>query len=151
MGKKLAVAFLIAVSLMFVATAAFAAGDMGKCAQCGMNMDENQNTAYEITFTDGKVSMYCCPHCGLWVQAGQKDKIKSARARDFISGEWTDPAKMYYVVGSSATPACAPSWIAFAKKDEAHKFVKGFGGKVLDFKDALKRRAKEPESMKMGK
>ena len=75
--------------------------------------------------------------------------MKSARARDFIGGEWTDVSKMFFLVKSSAKPACSPSWIAFAKKDEAAKFKKGFGGKIVGFEEALKERAKAPKGMEM--
>jgi nitrous oxide reductase accessory protein NosL len=33
---------------------------------------------------------------------------------------------------------CEPYWLAFANKEEAEKFAKGFGGEVLDFEAALK-------------
>lgn len=87
----------------------------------------------------------------MWVHAADKAKVKSARARDFISGEWMDPSKMFFVFNSTAVPACAPSWIAFGKKAEAEKFQKGFGGKVFSFDEAIKERPKHPKGMEMKK
>lgn len=122
--------------------------DMGeKCPLCGMNLAGNENTAYEITLTDGKVVTYCCPHCGLYDHAMNKDKVKSARAKDFISGDWMNPADMTFLFKSTAVPACAPSWIAFDKKEEAEKFQKGFGGTLYIFDKALMERAKMPAGM----
>lgn len=122
--------------------------DMGtKCPLCGMNISGNENTAYEITLNDGVVTTYCCPHCGLYDNAMHKDKVKSARAKDFISGEWMDPAGMTFLFKSTAVPACSPSWIAFGKKEEAEKFQKGFGGTLYNFDEALTERAKMPASM----
>ncbi|MDP2277301.1 MAG: nitrous oxide reductase accessory protein NosL [Nitrospirota bacterium] len=106
-------------------------------------LEGNENTAYEITFTDGKTVIYGCPHCGLEVHATKKDRVKSASARDFISGEWMDPAKMFFIFNSAAIPACSPSWIAFGIKDDAEKFQKGFGGKIYTFDEALKERGME--------
>ena len=113
------VAFLfMALVLAFVGyTAEMAA----KCSLCGMNIAGNENTAYEITYTDGTVETYCCPHCGLYEHATKKDLVKSARGRCFISGEWMDPAEATYVFKSNAVPACAPSWIAFGNKAEAER------------------------------
>lgn len=122
-----------------------------KCPVCGMKLEGNENTSYEITFTDGKKETYCCPHCGLWAHATDKAKVKSARARDFISGEWMDPTKMFFLFNSTAVPACSPSWIAFGKKDEAEKFQKGFGGQIFSFDEALQERLKHPKGMEMKK
>ena len=138
--------------LMALACIALIAGlayaDAHKCSLCGMNIAGNENTVYEVTHANGKAEAYCCPHCGLWVQGSEKG-VKGAKARDFISGEWTDPAKMYFVFKSKAIPACAPSWIAFAKKSEAEMFVKGFGGTMYSFDEALKERMKHPKGMEM--
>ncbi len=138
----------LAVMLLF-AVAAHAAGMAAKCPLCGMNAAGNENTAYEITFKDGKRATYCCAHCGLYIQATEAAKIKAARTRDFISGEWMNPAEMTFLYKSSAVPACAPSWIAFGKKAEAEKFQKGFGGTIYTFDEALKERAKMSKDMDM--
>lgn len=146
--RKSKFVFILAISVVFLfamANISLAAG--GKCPICGMNLEGNENTAYEITFTDGKTLTYCCAHCGLWDHAAMKDKVKSARTRDFISGEWIDPAKATFVFNSSAVPACAPSWIAFGNKAEAQKFQKGFGGNILSFDEAIKERPKHPKGM----
>jgi len=135
--------------VLLLAFAAYAAEVAGKCSLCGMNFAGNENTAYEITLKDGKTATYCCAHCGLYVHAMESDKVKSPRARDFISGEWMNPAAMTYLFKSSAIPACAPSWLAFAKQSEAEKFQKGFGGTIYTFAEALKERAKMPKGMQM--
>lgn len=135
--------------VLLVTIAAHGAETALKCSLCGMNIEGNENTAYEITFTDGKVVTYCCPHCGLYESSMAKDKIQSARARDFISGEWMNPAEMTFLLKSSAVPACAPSWIAFGKKEDAEKFQKGFGGTIYTFDEALKERAAMPKGMAM--
>ncbi|HET6515680.1 MAG TPA: nitrous oxide reductase accessory protein NosL [Thermodesulfovibrionales bacterium] len=136
------VCFIFAMSFVIPAAAA---GD--RCDSCGMKLSEHVNTEYVITFKDGKTKHYCCPHCGLYVHAEEKANVKSAKARDFISSKWMDPAKMYFLSGSSAVPACSPSWIAFGSKSEAEKFQKGFGGEIYGFEDALKERMKQPKMM----
>ncbi len=144
--KLLAVASILVLTLTMIA---LAGSDQGKCPLCGMNIAGNENTAYVITMEDGSKTKYCCPHCGLWVQAKEKDGIKAAKARDFISGEWDDPENMVFLFKSTAVPACAPSWIAFSKKSEAEKFQKGFGGTIYTYEEALKERVKHPKGMEM--
>jgi len=142
---------------IFSLVAAFIVGISGitiaaeKCPLCGMNLTGNENTAYEITFMDGKKVTYCCAHCGLWVQATETKKVKSATTRDFITGEWMDSAKMVFLFNSSAVPACSPSWIAFGKEADAKKFQAGFGGQIYTFENAMKERAKHPKGMEMPK
>lgn len=129
-------------SMVFAFTLAmvgFAAAAEEKCPLCGMKLAGNENTAYVITTTDGKTTTYCCPHCGLSVHAESKAKVKSAKARDFISGEWMDPAKMVFLFKSTAVPACAPSWIAFGSKAEAEKFQRGFAEPSIPLKKPLRR------------
>ena len=115
-----------------------------KCPLCGMGIEGNENTDYQITFADGKTVSYLCPHCGLWEHAKHKDNIKSVRARDFISGEWKDVTTMYMLHNSSAVPGCSDSWIAFGSKGDVAKFQKGFGGTIYTFDEALKVRGEQP-------
>lgn len=136
---------LVFITLAFISLASIAQAS-STCPICGVDLDEEANTACEITFTSGQVSVYCCPHCGLWEQITSKGRIAGARARDFITGQWRDVSTMFYLGGSSATPSCTPSWIAFARKADAEKFRKAFGGTILSYDDALAVRANQPKS-----
>ena len=147
-NRKTVLLFSLAFVFLIVAVG-YAAGGFDKCPLCGMNQAGNENTAYEIVFDDGMQAQYCCPHCGLWEQASKKSRVKMARVRDFISGEWMDSSKMTYLFKSMAVPACAPSWIAFADKSEAEKFQKSFGGTLFDFDHALVERLRHPKGMEM--
>ncbi|MDR4504858.1 MAG: nitrous oxide reductase accessory protein NosL [Candidatus Scalindua sp.] len=115
-----------------------------KCPLCGMRIKGNQNTDYQIIFDDEKIVSYVCPHCGLWEHAKHKDKIISARAVDFISGEWKDVTTMFMLHDSSAVPGCSDSWISFGSRSDAEKFQKGFGGTIYTFTEALKVRGEQP-------
>ena len=147
MKKKRLLALVVILMLTAVLAGAAAAED--KCPLCGMSISGNENTAFVITMKTGEKITYCCPHCGLWIMAMEKDKVQSAQARDFISGEWIDANKSVYLFKSKAVPACSPSWIAFGSKKEAEMFKKGFGGKIYSYTDALKERAKHPKGMEM--
>jgi nitrous oxide reductase accessory protein NosL len=142
---------LTAIALVVLLTAVFvgAAVAEDKCPLCGMTISGNENTAFVVTMKTGESVTYCCPHCGLWVMATEKDKVQSAKTRDLISGEWIDAAKAVYLYKSKAVPACGPSWIAFGSKKEAGMFQKGFGGKIYGYDEALKVRAKQPKEMEM--
>jgi nitrous oxide reductase accessory protein NosL len=145
--KKLS--FLTILLFVVIVAVAMPAVAQEKCPLCGMNVAEHQNTAFVVEKTSGESVTYCCPHCGLWIMAKEADTVKSAKARDFISGEWVNAKDAVYVFHSKAVPACSPSWIAFAKKKEAEMFKKGFGGEVLSYDAAIKKRETMPKGMEM--
>ena len=147
--KKLNGTILVMLFALLVAAVAPVAAQEEKCPLCGMNNAGNENTAFVVEKNTGETVTYCCAHCGLWVMAKEGDSVKSAKTRDFISGEWENAKDAVYVFNSKAVPACAPSWISFAKKKEAEMFRKGFGGKLLAFDAAIKKRASMPQGMQM--
>ena len=140
---------IIAIVFVLVAAMALSASAQEKCPLCGMNIEGNQNTAFVVEKTTGETVTYCCPHCGLWIMAKEANTVKSAKARDFIGGEWVNAKDAVYLFNSKAVPACSPSWIAFAKKKEAEMFKKGFGGTIYSYDEAIKKRATMPEGMMM--
>lgn len=105
------------------------------CGMCGKEMT-NAHVGFVLVQPDGKEERMGCAGCGL---AMLKDAPKDVKARtlDFLRGDEIDARAAYYVRGSSFTACCEPSFLAFAKKDEAARFAKGFGGKVLDFEAAF--------------
>jgi nitrous oxide reductase accessory protein NosL len=146
-AKKVVLAFAV----LLVLAVAGAATAQDKCQLCGMTISGNENTAFVVTMKTGEEVTYCCAHCGLWVLATEKDKVQSAKTRDFISGEWVGAEKAVYLYKSKAVPACSPSWIAFGSKKEAEMFKKGFSGTIYGYEAALQARAKEPKGMEMSK
>ncbi len=87
---------------------------------------------YKITVED-KTYETCCEHCGLLLHKKFEDKEVSAITYDFITENPITAFNAYFVVGSEAKPCCSPSVIPFSSIEDAKKFSKGFGGKVLDF------------------
>lgn len=137
----------ILVSLFMVVSLAAFVSAAEKCPLCGMDIAGNENTAFVIEKKNGETTTYCCSHCGLWVMTQEGDKVLFAKVRDFINGEWMDAKNALYIFNSKATPACTPSWLAFGKKKEAEMFKKGFGGEILSYEKALKKRASMPKEM----
>jgi len=142
---------VVAFAVLLILVIAGVAVAQDKCPICGMTISEHQNTAFVITMKTGEDVTYCCAHCGLWVLATEKDKVQSAKTKDFISGAWIGAEKAVYLYKSKAIPACSPSWIAFSSKKEAEMFKKGFGGTIYNYEAALKARAKDPKNMAMSK
>lgn len=126
--------------LMAFATASvsFAGGKVKACPKCGKEI-RTENARFYVVYKDGKKETFGCPHCGL--SEINKGGVKSAMATDFLRGKKLDAKSAFYLKGSEFGTCCTPYWLTFSSKDEAEKFSKGFGGKVLTYDEALK----EPE------
>ena len=107
------------------------------CSICGMNLSKFTHVKYVVTLTDGKTQTTCGVQCGLTLQIRLGDKFKSAVATDLITHREVEAPKAFYVYKSSAITDMAPGFIAFSTKEKAESFAKGFGGKVVNHRDAL--------------
>ncbi len=88
---------------------------------------------YRIVIKGTRAVEACCEHCGLMLHQKYENEEVSAITYDFITEKPVNVLDAYYVVGSSAVPCCSPSVIPFISKDDAEKFQRGFGGKVMSF------------------
>ncbi len=120
-----------------------------KCAMCGMALAEHVHTRYTLIMKDGSKEATCGVQCGLMLEMNLKDKVASAQATDFISGKPIDSRAACYVYGSEAVPDMPPGFIAFARRSDADKFQKGFGGRVVTFEEAMELLTKKEPKMKM--
>ncbi len=93
---------------------------------------------YRIVIKGVRTVEACCEHCGLMLHNRYEDEEVSAITYDFITEKPVNVLDAYYVVGSSAVPCCSPSVIPFISKEDAEKFQRGFGGKVMNFIEAYK-------------
>ena len=107
------------------------------CPECGMALPMFYKTNHAAT-VDGKTKQYCSIHC-LVEDMKKGSKPKDIKVVDVESLKFIDAEKAYYVVGSSKKGTMTTvSKYAFANKIHADAFAKEMGGKVTDFKGALK-------------
>ncbi len=106
------------------------------CAYCTKPIEKRLEFVYRLK--KGRQVRACCAHCGLLLYKNlRQEDIESCMTWDFINCKPISCFSAWYVVGSSAIPCCTPSAIAFALKEDAEKFAKGFGGAVLNFEEAV--------------
>ena len=105
-------------------------------------------TTCRLSLSGGEVVEVCCPRCGLYLQEGRNDIVKTEVA-DFNSGAFLEAEKAYYVEGSSVHLCCSggdvqkdragisyertwdrclPSLVAFKSEEEAEQFIQRHGG-----------------------
>ncbi len=103
-----------------------------KCPLCS---SEPKGARVVVTLENGKQEAYGCLFCAL---AGLDPAlVAKAQVTDFLSRSLVPAAKAFYVKDTSYGECCV-NWLAFASKEQALKFAKGFGGKVLTFEQIVK-------------
>ncbi len=102
------------------------------CPKCGMTLPMFYKTNH-AAHVDGKSEQFCSIHC-LAEAMADGGKVTGIKVVDNTTLEFIDVVKSWYVVGSSKQGTMSmTSKYAFGKKDDAEKFAKEFGGKVMTF------------------
>jgi DeoR family transcriptional regulator, copper-sensing transcriptional repressor len=104
-----------------------------RCIQCGR--ENNPRTAFLIEQSDGEKYAACCSHCGLMALA-KRTNVSIAMTTDFFYGTMLNASKAWYVLNSDVSLCCRPSILSFSNPDDAKRFVKGFGGEMLNYPSA---------------
>jgi len=104
---------------------------------CGMNLPKFYKTNHSATL-DGKVRQYCSIHCLGEDLRVKKLPLEDIQVVDLSSLKFISVKEAFYVVGSKQPGTMSvTSKYAFATKDDATKFVKRYGGEIVDFRKAL--------------
>lgn len=105
------------------------------CAMC--NKPSSGRTVFIVQFENGDKKRACCTHCGLMIQSVSK-KVKQSLTADYLYGHIVSANQATYLVGSELSICCVPSILTFGAKQDAEKFQKGFGGKIMNMVEAIK-------------
>ena len=145
--------FLVACLLLICAySGATYAGENPKtCKICGMDLAYAAKSRMTIVYTDGSAVEVASLHCAVTEMKQNKDKqIKSLMVADYLTGKMIDAWTATWVVGGEkkGVMTSVAKW-AFARENDAQKFVKENGGKVTTFDQAMKV-AEEEVAREMG-
>lgn len=106
----------------------------GRCAMCGKPAP--RRTAWIATTDQGEQWQACCAHCGL-LRLHHATGRQSVLAADFLFGQMVNAYQATFVLGSDVTLCCVPGVLCFATRHDAERYARGFGGELLDFREAL--------------
>jgi nitrous oxide reductase accessory protein NosL len=102
------------------------------CPKCGMTLPMYYKTNH-AAYVNGKSLQFCSIHC-LAEAMADGGKVTGIKVVENTTLEFIDVIKSWYVVGSSKPGTMSmTSKYAFGKKDDAEKFAKEFGGKIMTF------------------
>ncbi|MEW5706644.1 MAG: DeoR family transcriptional regulator [Actinomycetota bacterium] len=106
------------------------------CVLCNRKID--RRLSYRLVLQDNGVEITCCAHCGLLRHRQLGDQVIQAICYDFFSNATISALSAWFVMDTSVDIGCCqPQVLAFERKDQAEGFVKGFGGLVLSFLEAM--------------
>ncbi len=140
---KINILFLSVLAVCFLASGiAFAHEDIEKhlsCPHCGMDRANFAHSRMYIEYDDGSSVGTCSLHCAaldLAINIGKSPK--TIQAGDYNTKDLIDAEKAYWVLGGSKMGVMTKraKW-AFAKKEDAEKFIKENGGELITFEDAI--------------
>lgn len=110
------------------------------CKYCGMNLEKFAFSRVVIEYDDGSMVGLCSVRCAAVDLANNLDKApKSIKVGDKGTRQLVDAEKAFWVVGGSESGVMTKQakW-AFAKKEDADRFVKANGGKLATFDEVMK-------------
>ncbi len=132
------VAFLLSIAGMVMAHE-----DVQKapsCKYCGMDREKFAHSRMLVTYDDGTKLGTCSIHCLAVDLAQNIDKMpRLIEVGDYSSKELIDAEKAYWVIDGNKPGVMTnqAKW-AFAKKEDAEKFIKENGGTLATFDEAMK-------------
>lgn len=107
------------------------------CVYCGKFVDPL--LAYRIVRHDDTVETACCPHCGLLYHRNIQHHAAYALTQDHLTRTTVPAESSVYVIGAEAPASCCrPAVVAIGDPAVAERFVRGFGGTVLSWREAIK-------------
>jgi copper chaperone NosL len=110
------------------------------CKYCGMDRAKFAHSRVFIQHDDGTTEGTCSIHCAAVDLAVNIDKTpKAIMVGDFNTKNLIDVEKAFWVVGGSKMGVMTKraKW-AFAKQEDADRFVKENGGVMSTFEEAMK-------------
>ncbi|HEY6871203.1 MAG TPA: nitrous oxide reductase accessory protein NosL [Geobacteraceae bacterium] len=117
------------------------------CQQCGMDRVVFARSRMIVTYADGTEFATCSIHCAAEEMNEHKGKqVKSLQVADYASRKLVDAKAATWVVGGKkhGVMTSLAKW-AFARKEDAEKFVQENGGRVTTFDEAMSLALKEDE------
>ena len=138
------ISFMVLVVLaLFAAGAVSAQDDIKKCPSCkvcGMDREKFAHSRMLIEYEDGTTVGVCSLHCAAADMKQNKDRqVKSLMVADYATKKLIDAKTATWVVGGrkAGVMTSTPKW-AFAREEDARKFIAEDGGKVTPFDGVMK-------------
>ncbi|MCL4428488.1 MAG: helix-turn-helix domain-containing protein [Deltaproteobacteria bacterium] len=111
-----------------------------KCGICAKQITDERLKVTVNYKEAGKKEEFCCAHCAVMAAVhtiADLNSVSSIMGRDFIYGNPLDLRNAFLLLKTEVIPCCSPPILVFARKDDAEKFKKGFGGEIRSFDEII--------------
>jgi nitrous oxide reductase accessory protein NosL len=138
--NKSIIPLILCLLLVCGVSAAYSKNDVHVCHQCGMDLSALAKSRMVIVYADESTVEVCSLHCAAAEIKQNSDKqIKSLMVADYSTEEMIDAKTATWVIGGKkqGVMTSAAKW-AFAKKEDAQKFIDKNGGELGAFDEAIK-------------
>ena len=110
--------------------------DQNHCVYC--QKPNNPKLTYRLILPNDKIETACCAHCGLLRHQQLGEEVLQAICHDFFVHTTISAPLTWFVMNTSLNVSCCqPQVLTFENRECAEKFVKGFGGEIYGFHDAI--------------
>lgn len=107
-----------------------------ECVVCNRSIQDR--LSYRLIFTDNRVESTCCTHCGMIRHKMLENEVIEALCCDFFTHTTLSARSAWFVMDSTVDlNCCLPQALSFNQRDHAEGFVRGFGGIVVSFTEAM--------------
>jgi len=110
------------------------------CHICGMDISAQSKSRMTIVYEDGSTVELCSVRCASEeMKQNSGNRIRSIMVADYTTEEMVDAKTATWVIGGSKPGVMTPvaKW-AFAKKEDADKFISENGGQSAAFDEVIK-------------
>ncbi len=104
------------------------------CSMCGKTTIGQK--VFTVHLSNGEQKNTCCAHCGLMLHTKTKG-VWQSMTTDFLHGHMVSANQAIYLIGGDLNVCCVPSILTFGSRQEAERFQTGFGGKLINMKEAI--------------
>lgn len=101
-----------------------------QCSYCGRGVPTR--TRMMLFAENGQRVLACCAHCGMGLMRHDKGLIAGLGV-DFLYETVVDIPRSYFLVESDVQACCNPSVLVFARRADAERMQKGFGGRIMNY------------------
>lgn len=144
----------IAVGLGYTGFKVYRGSPAEQCYACRRAIHAHMRT---VAIDKGHARVFCCPACALSEHEQEGRPIQVTELTDFVTGAKLSPGAAFILKGSDVNmcaqrhelidaekrPAgvqfdrCAPSLLAFGRREDAVEFARIHGGKVVPFAEIV--------------
>lgn len=112
--------------------------NVNECVVCHRSV--NHRLSCQLILTKNRVETTCCAHCGFMRIQMLGNEVIETLCCDFFTNTTISARNAWFVMDTTVDLSCCqPQVLPFNQREHAEGFVRGFGGIVLTFEQALQK------------